>query len=104
MFHGRIPRDIHRDQRYGSSSLEEKVENIMQSVNYIQEQSDQAISLGDSANRSIREIMSRIEAVDSKVRVLESSNIVNTLATTPTRSHSRLPREVSVNHDQVVIN
>ena len=79
------------------SVMEEKFDNLIRCVNYIQEQSDEAISLGDSVNRAVGEIMNRMEIVDLKIRALESSNIANT-STTPTSSRlrSRLPREVSV--------
>ena len=46
------------------SVMEEKFYHLIRCVNYIQEQSDEAISLGDSVNRAVGEIMNRMEVVD----------------------------------------
>ena len=72
--------------------VEQKLDCLLNSVSYIQDQSDQAISLGDQAARNIGDmIITHLDGIESSIRALETSTIINVPATA-----TRVPKELSV--------
>ena len=71
--------------------VEQKLDCLLNSVSYIQDQSDQAISLGDQAAHNIGDIITHLDGIESRIRALETSTIINVPATA-----TRVPKELSV--------
>ena len=100
MFYASVPGQRERsthDSAHGSSSetqIESRLQSIVSSVNFIQEQSDEALSISDQASHCIKALVDRLGEVDSRVKALEASGIS---PSTPTSTHrNRIPRELSV--------
>ena len=64
-------------------------------MQYLQEQTDQAISLGDQTNRAFGEVMTRMDAFDSRIKLLErisgSSQVESDV-----KSSNKVPKDISV--------
>ena len=104
MFYASVPGQHERsthDSAHSSPSetqIESRLQSIVSSVNFIQEQSDEAISISNQASHCIKALVDQLGEVDSRVKALEASS------TSPTSTHrNRIPRELSVSYNYYAI-
>lgn len=69
------------------------MDRIIRSVEYLQDQTDQAMYLGDSSKQAIEGLLSRMNSFDERIEDLQSTS--KSTESVPSRA-ARLPREVSV--------
>ena len=94
----RLPGHSSRSEGSTVTQISHKLDSLLSLVQYIQDQSDEAISLGDQAKHGICELVIQISGIDSRLHALETSTIYNTSSTSSaTSAHAaRIPRELSV--------
>ena len=83
-------------EQFSIMQVEQKLDRLINSVNYIQDQSDQAISLGDQAAHSIGDIVTHLDGFESRIQALETSTIINVPRRSATANSTRVPKELSV--------
>ena len=85
-----------------SPTVDGKLESLLNAVQYLQEQTDQAISLGDQTNRAIGEVITRMDAFDSRIKLLESSS-GSSQVESDVKSANKVPKDISVRFVLTVI-
>ena len=101
-FFATVPTQEEMDDQYSSQQQDaEFTQALDEHVSYIEDQSEQALTLGDAATNSVGVLEARLDQIDSRLQAIETG--MAECSVELCKHQSRIPRELSVSNSCTVI-